>query len=341
MKKKLLAGITLLVFAVLLGAAYYFLYFIKTPAYAANRIRIAVAQHDTAEFEKYVDLDSVMSNAFDDALSAESEINRDNILNNPFAMGILHMLKPAVVDIMKREALEKISGEKKSSDYHADPVPDAMTANIKRRLPLDKFSVKDLHVVKKNDVEATISLELADTKQRPYEVQMSLEKENGSVWRLKKVLNLKELIINLDAEQKSEQAKLNSSARDRLDKSLIISPVKMELIKQQASEQEAQFLLQSRFTAKNNTERTITKIYYDIVLKIPDLSGNYSYSESFSGKLAAGSSLNLKKIKTLNTLLPDDQKIVSLDISKYQADVRITRIAFDDGTSIEDTTLYQ
>ena len=61
--------------AVLAGAAFYFLYFIKTPAYALNETRLAVQEHDTTKFTRYVDVNSVMDNAFDDIIKAESKIN--------------------------------------------------------------------------------------------------------------------------------------------------------------------------------------------------------------------------------------------------------------------------
>ena len=62
--------------AVLAGAAFYFLYFIKTPAYALNETRLAVKEHDTTKFTRYVDVNSVMDNDFDDIIKAESKINR-------------------------------------------------------------------------------------------------------------------------------------------------------------------------------------------------------------------------------------------------------------------------
>ena len=41
----------LLVLVIALGtAAFYFLYFIRTPAYALNQARVALKQHDTAKF---------------------------------------------------------------------------------------------------------------------------------------------------------------------------------------------------------------------------------------------------------------------------------------------------
>ena len=74
MKSKKTLTLVIMMVAVLLGAAFYFLYWIRTPAYALNQTRLAIKEHNTAKFEQYVDLDSVLDNAFEDIIKAESKI---------------------------------------------------------------------------------------------------------------------------------------------------------------------------------------------------------------------------------------------------------------------------
>ena len=57
MKSKKTLALILVLVAVLAGAAFYFLYFIRTPAYALNQARLALKEHNTQKFEQYVDLD--------------------------------------------------------------------------------------------------------------------------------------------------------------------------------------------------------------------------------------------------------------------------------------------
>ena len=71
--------VVFILLAALAGAAFYFLYFIRTPAYALNEARVALQQHDSAKFSRYVDVPSVMDNAFEDIIKAESKINNDNV----------------------------------------------------------------------------------------------------------------------------------------------------------------------------------------------------------------------------------------------------------------------
>lgn len=69
--KKIGLGI---VIAILCAIAFYFLYWIKTPAYSLNIIRESVEKHDVATFEKHVDMDTLYTKAFDDGIVAVDKI---------------------------------------------------------------------------------------------------------------------------------------------------------------------------------------------------------------------------------------------------------------------------
>ena len=55
-QKKIGLGLIILI---LCAIAYYFLYFIKTPAYSIKIIQESIQKHDVATFEKHVDLDTL------------------------------------------------------------------------------------------------------------------------------------------------------------------------------------------------------------------------------------------------------------------------------------------
>ena len=68
--------VVFILLAALAGAAFYFLYFIRTPAYALNEARVGRQQHDSAKISRYVDVPSVMDNAFEDIIKAEETRQR-------------------------------------------------------------------------------------------------------------------------------------------------------------------------------------------------------------------------------------------------------------------------
>lgn len=73
--KKIIAG---LVAVVLIGLGGYAYYFVGTPAYSLYKLKAAIAEHDSATFNKYVDIDRVVNNLVDQATSDNSKNNQDS-----------------------------------------------------------------------------------------------------------------------------------------------------------------------------------------------------------------------------------------------------------------------
>lgn len=336
MKNKKTAIFIFIIIAALAGAAFYFLYFIRTPAYALNQARLAVQQHDTEKFQRYVDLQSVMDNAFEDTIKAESKITNADLFSNPFALGILHMLKPSVVELMKQEALNKIAAKPKQEEKAVDPVPDAMRRNIERHIPLDKFTFKDLKLTKHAAAEATAALVLHNknlNKDFIVNLQM-LNNENGD-WQIKKVDNLAELIIQLEAAKQAKQAAENKEVIDRLNKAVSASEIRLNIFTDNnAQEIEPQKILLAAISVRNMTNVTINRMYYDVTIENEKGETLYSYPEHFRGAIEPGQMRELNTSKKLNAMLPDDKKLMEQDISKINGKIQITYIAFDDGNVI-------
>ncbi|MHB9002654.1 MAG: DUF2939 domain-containing protein [Coriobacteriia bacterium] len=102
-----LVGILIAVFLLaVLGAGLWWYSFVRSPAYSVGRIAHAVETRDWAEFETYVDVDSVVSYAADDAL--ENLVDPDSQLGQ-LAAKVGDSLKPALVEQgtkILREAIE-------------------------------------------------------------------------------------------------------------------------------------------------------------------------------------------------------------------------------------------
>ena len=316
--------VVFILLAALAGAAFYFLYFIRTPAYALNEARVALQQHDSAKFSRYVDVPSVMDNAFEDIIKAESKINNDNVFSNPFALGILHMLKPSVVDLMTQEALDKIAAKPDNAPKQpADPVPDAMKRNLERHIPIKNLTVKDLKLSKHEGETAKATLVLRDNE---------LDKDD---WQIKKVSNLADFIVQLDAAKRAKQALLNKPVMERLNKALQATSERLTLNKDSnkaGSEEKA--TLTATIMAKNMSSVAINRMYYDVTVFNDKGERLYSYPEHYQGSIAPGQAVELTTSKTLNSMLPDDKKLMNLDISKETIKIQVTYIAFDNGEVI-------
>lgn len=345
MKNKKTIAFVLVIVAVLLGAAFYFLYWLRTPAYALNQVRLAVKEHNTAKFERYVDLDSLMSNAFEDIIKAESKINNDNLFSNPFALSILHMLKPSVVDLMKKEALDRIATipSTPKAEQVVDPVPDAMRRNLERHIPLDKLSLKDVQLTKQESGLATATLVLHnEALNKDFLAKLLLQSNDAGDWQIRKVDNLAELIVQFAAAKKAKQAADNKPIMESLNKAVATSAVDLNISSHEnPSNKEQQTLLLASVSATNRTNVAINRMYYDVT--ISDATGKelYSYPEHFRGSIAPGATVQLETSKTLNALLPDDKRLMGMDVAKLNGRIQITYIAFDDGNVLSPNTFME
>ena len=85
---------------IVIGAALYFFYWMRTPQYTFTQIHEAVQQHDLSKFEKHVDLNSLYAHAYDDVVYYAFGDPKEA---NPFLLGIVQSLKSVVVPIMTEQ----------------------------------------------------------------------------------------------------------------------------------------------------------------------------------------------------------------------------------------------
>ena len=89
---------------IVIGAALYFFYWMRTPQYTFTQIHEAVQQHDLTKFEKHVDLNSLYAHAYDDVVYYAFGDPKEA---NPFLLGIVQSLKSVVVPIMTEQTMQK------------------------------------------------------------------------------------------------------------------------------------------------------------------------------------------------------------------------------------------
>lgn len=327
--------------AALLGAVFYFVYFMKTPAYAVDRTIEAIRQHNSQEFSRYVDVQSVMNSAFDDSLKAESKINNDNILSNPFAVGILHMLKPSVVDLMNQEALRLVENKKEDKEKVVDPVPDAMMRNMERRVSLKELSLGKFNIEQAGDETAVLTAAVHNKKlTKDFLLQFELTKQDDGYWKITRIKNLAELIIQLDAAKRAQLAAQNKPVMEKLNQSLQVLDKKLGITSALVNDIR-EYRLNAVINVRNKTTQTIKRIYYDVTIMDKDGKSIYSYPEHFNGTIAPGAEVHLNTSKLLNGLLPDDKKLMAMDVFHLPSRIQVTYIAFNDGSILEPRTYFE
>lgn len=212
MNKKKILYIAAPVLIALLGLCWYFLYFVNTPSYAINKAREAYQKHDLPTFKRYVDTRAVMDSAFDDLLIAEDKINNTKLFSNSFALGIVKLLKPTVVDLMERDLENRIISDSSKSTPNAnskpkrevqDPITEAMEKNMSRRFPADSLTLKDIKISsrEKNQAVCTIVVFNKNTNKN-HNIELLMHVNNSDEWQVYKTKNLVEFIIENEQAQK-------------------------------------------------------------------------------------------------------------------------------------------
>lgn len=96
--RKVLIGFSA-VLVILIGALlFYFLYWVKTPAYSLGLVKKSIENHDLPTFKRHVDLKSLYSRGFDDLM--QESLGED--ASNAFVSGIVAALKEKLLKLNGR-----------------------------------------------------------------------------------------------------------------------------------------------------------------------------------------------------------------------------------------------
>ena len=174
---------------VLIGAAgWYFLYWQKTPAYAAGEIQQAVQKKDWDLFQKRVDLNKVYSYALDDILA---ELQIDGKPQDRLAASLLKSIKKEVVKELIRQTEIKFQEKAPVSKSMLDKPIQTLTAYVGS----SALSLTDIFQVEEKDGLAIAHVKLHDkdlNKDFTWDVQ--LEKDVNGNWNAVRILNLREYL---------------------------------------------------------------------------------------------------------------------------------------------------
>ena len=174
---------------VLIGAAgWYFLYWQKTPAYAAGEIQQAVQRKDLDLFQKRVDLNKVYSYALDDILA---ELQIDGKPQDRLAASLLKSIKKEVVKELIRQTEIKFQEKAPVSKSMLDKPIQTLTAYVGS----SALSLTDIFQVEEKDGLAIAHVKLHDkdlNKDFTWDVQ--LEKDVNGNWNAVRILNLRQYL---------------------------------------------------------------------------------------------------------------------------------------------------
>lgn len=201
MKKVLYITSGCIIFAVLAAAAFYFGYWCRTPVYSLTLVKKAIEEHNVTEFERRVNLDGLLSAAFDDV--ADAAVNEvasklpviGGFLGNVVTEGVSDAAKEPVVSAARRRITEYVQ----TGDAPGGEGPGSRFGFRINFAVLDSI-VLGASMIEYTNVEGDYAVVGARLYPRGFSngfvFQLEMRRENG-VWRLQRIRNLREFCTEL------------------------------------------------------------------------------------------------------------------------------------------------
>lgn len=193
----------------LCGLAWYFLYFIKTPAYSLQEIEKAVKTHDAQTFQKRVDLDSVLSRTYDDfmeiaialAMKSDPSLTPET---KPYALGLLQMIKAPITAFLKDTATRYVETGEWQTEELAEKLPGVDAQQLAEGSGLKNYSFRKLAYIRETGKTAIAGVTVYDEETaREFTFDLQLRELADGSWQIAGIANFKDCLTEMLAAKKT------------------------------------------------------------------------------------------------------------------------------------------
>lgn len=331
-QKKIGIGI---VIAILCAAAFYFLYWTKTPVYSLGIIRESIEKHDVDTFERHVDLDTLFDKGFDDAFVAKDRIEGKNFLEDPLVAGMVQMMKKPAVAALKADTLEAVKGNSEEKKSGKKGKGDEFARNFKKEAGVDQVVFKGASVISKEGNEAIVSVKFYNKQvDRAFEVKLKMAKLDDGTWKVKQVTNLVDFLVEVDKAVEAKLAELNKPIKEELNNAVKVSDEEMKL-QSDGNPFFASYWMKYGVKLANNSEKEITAVY--MLGSVVGDDGTV-YREQLlrydKAPLLAHTTVNVVYKDELNQFLSADKALIDHPGGK-KLKIELVRIKYSDGSEVK------
>lgn len=121
-------------------------------------------------------------------------------------MGILQMIKPAIVNELKVKTLEEIKGVDNGQSSKKNQATK-MAEDLQEKADVKNADFKDITVVSKENGEAIVALTLHNKKfNKDFELKVKMAELQDGTWKLKEITNLVDFLVEVDKADKALRA---------------------------------------------------------------------------------------------------------------------------------------
>lgn len=127
-------------------------------------------------------------------------------------MGILQMMKPAIVNELKAKTLEEIKGVDNGQSSKKNQATK-MAEDLQEKADVKNADFKDITVVSKENGEAIVALTLHNKKfNKDFELKVKMAELQDGTWKLKEITNPVEFLVEVDKADKALRASEKNAA---------------------------------------------------------------------------------------------------------------------------------
>ena len=121
-------------------------------------------------------------------------------------MGILQMIKPAIVNELKVKTLEEIKGVDNGQSSKKNQATK-MAEDLQEKADVKNADFKDITVVSKEKGEAIVALTLHNKKfNKDFELKVKMAELHNGTWKLKEITNHVDFLVEVDKADKALRA---------------------------------------------------------------------------------------------------------------------------------------
>ena len=339
-RKKLLiivGGIILLI-AIIGGILYW--NFKTGPKYSILQVKTALEDHDFALFEKYVDMESVMSSLIDQVLeinkSTSSPKNEWEQLGQDLGTGLVNLLKPQLSSLYKQQIQKWVESGKFETENSTQQNLNYSLNDLWSRSNADKIT--GIEYIKKEGKIAYIGFGI---KQERFDNTLIFNikmRDKGGYWQVAELMDLVKFQKSIEDFEAARVAKLNEPIINEMYKSLKINDytkhsfstdywgwnkfVKLEVSLQSTSDKTI-----SEYLASINVHDVNFRINKDIFVNTLDNGKNENLLPYYTQTWSSESEINI--------LLDGDNFLYEIPINELDFNITISYIKFDDGTELK------
>lgn len=190
----------------LVGGFLYYRHFVTTPKYSLLQAHEALQKHDMAQFEKYVNVESVTGSLVDQLAANQSLISAINP-GSLVTKQVLRLMKPQLAQVAEKEIQKYVE----TGDFRKDPnAPrkkvDISLSGLWHKVVSDSAAFKGVKYVNEQGETALVGLEFTQPR---YDTTLVLEvkmQDKGDYWQVVQLTNTGELLKHSSRLQKQRLA---------------------------------------------------------------------------------------------------------------------------------------